>query len=161
IDSGNLVPDSEFVNLEKLVKASISELIGVAGQRNITIELKPILDRDHRLHIDRKLIRRLIDNLISNAIKFSPNGSPIYVNLSQDSDRCKVEVADNGAGVPEKLRQRIFEKYEVGTVVRNVKQVGLGLSFCKAVADSHGGTISVRENTPKGSIFCLELPVKC
>ncbi|MEM6502184.1 MAG: hybrid sensor histidine kinase/response regulator [Cyanobacteria bacterium P01_C01_bin.89] len=158
IDSGNLVLDSESVNIEQLVKDSISEFTGVAKQRNIIVELQPASYQDPYLKVDRKLIRRLVDNLISNAIKFSPNGSPVYINLLQGSDHCKIEVSDHGIGVPQHLRQQIFEKYEVGNVVKNVKQVGLGLSFCKAVADSHGGHISVRENNPQGAIFSLELP---
>ena len=159
IDSGNLVPAVESVNIEELIQSSVSGLQDVAQRRNITVKLQSIKDQGLNLMVDRKLIRRLMDNLLSNAIKFSPSGSPVYVHLSQSEKQCKVEVLDYGIGVPEHLRQRIFEKYEVGMMMKSIDQVGLGLSFCKAVVDSHRGKISVRENAPQGAIFCLELPI--
>jgi K+-sensing histidine kinase KdpD len=72
----------------------------------------------------------------------------------------KVQVADFGSGVPEDLRQIIFQKYEIGTLMPEISQIGLGLAFCKIAIDAHGGTISIEDNYPYGSIFTVLLPNK-
>jgi two-component system, sensor histidine kinase and response regulator len=66
-------------------------------------------------------------------------------------------VADLGPGVNESLRQSIFEKYEIGTLMKGASQTGLGLAFCKIVTEAHGGTILVEDNLPRGSVFTIRL----
>lgn len=112
------------------------------------------------LQLDANLVRRAIDNLLANAIKFSPLSSQIKLQIDYpESGVCQARIAvfDAGPGVSEAKRQVIFERYEVGSVMSGVPQIGLGLSFCKMVAEAHGGSIFVESNQPVGSIFTLEL----
>jgi len=69
------------------------------------------------------------------------------------SGEIKIQVIDSGPGVSETLQQKIFEKYEVGTLMPDISQVGLGLAFCKMVIEAHQGKISVSKNEPQGAIF--------
>jgi K+-sensing histidine kinase KdpD len=69
----------------------------------------------------------------------------------------RIQVADFGPGVPLELQKQIFAKYEIGNMVSGTAQIGLGLTFCKMVAEAHRGRIFVEENQPKGAIFTIEL----
>ncbi|MEO1508784.1 MAG: ATP-binding protein, partial [Cyanobacteria bacterium J06633_23] len=73
------------------------------------------------------------------------------------SDALKLQVIDSGPGVPHELRQKIFEKYEIGTLMPNVSQIGLGLALCKMIVTAHQGEIQVKSNQPRGSIFEITL----
>jgi two-component system sensor histidine kinase/response regulator len=68
-------------------------------------------------------------------------------------------VADRGPGVKADLRQKIFEKYEIGSLMTGANQMGLGLAFCKVAVEAHQGNITVEDNPPQGSIFTVEIPL--
>ena len=114
--------------------------------------------------MDKSLFHRLIDNLLSNAFKYSPEESSVVLNVSlnQSSDskeenKMIIKVIDQGEGVPDKYKDKIFDRYEIGQLKKDNVQIGIGLSFCKLIAETHGGNISVSDNTPKGSIFTISL----
>jgi signal transduction histidine kinase len=106
---------------------------------------------------------RVFDNLIDNAIKFSPEPSSITVRIDEfphnpdRQDLVKIEVIDFGTGISSEQKQIIFERYEVGKIILGVAQIGIGLSFCKMAIEAHGGSISVSNNQPTGSIFTVIL----
>jgi K+-sensing histidine kinase KdpD len=109
---------------------------------------------------DAGLIRRVIENLVSNGIKHTLRGGKIRIAVSVAAGRVRVAVQDEGEGVPPEARERIFEKFG-GMAVRTdhaYHSVGLGLAFCKLAVEAHGGTISVSDAQPRGSIFTFELP---
>lgn len=113
------------------------------------------------MHGDPDLIIRVFDNLITNALKYSPAKSEIRIRMAHDAkkDAVLAEVADQGSGIPLEQQGVIFEKYgTLKNAPEGVQQFGLGLYFCKLVVETHGGAISVRPNEPFGSIFRLELP---
>ncbi|MEB3226985.1 MAG: sensor histidine kinase, partial [Synechocystis sp.] len=98
-------------------------------------------------------------NLLTNAIKFSPVGTSIELRISRPhADQIQFDVIDQGAGVPDEKKAAIFEPYHSNDRAEDIAKIGLGLTFCKTVAEAHGGEISVRDNDPKGSIFSLCLP---
>ena len=111
------------------------------------------------LELDAALFQRVLDNLLSNAIKFSPQGTEIIMTVRElNPEQIQIEVIDGGPGVPDELRERIFEKYEIGTMMANISQIGLGLAFCKMVIQGHQGTIQVHPHLPQGSVFQILLP---
>ena len=69
-----------------------------------------------------------------------------------------ISVLDQGPGVDDALKLKIFEPYEIGTLMPNVSQIGLGLAFCKMMVEAHGGAIAVADNLPNGAILSLEIP---
>jgi K+-sensing histidine kinase KdpD len=110
-----------------------------------------------KISVDPPLFQRVIDNLLSNAIKFSPRRSQIIINVEFLKTNIKIQTIDSGPGVPVELQKTIFRKYEIGTRMPDVAQIGLGLAFCKMVIEAHQGEIQVMNNQPKGSIFEITL----
>jgi signal transduction histidine kinase len=111
-------------------------------------------------HCDESVVRRVLENLISNGIKHTPTGAPLRIVIAPVSGRVQIGVHDQGPGVPPEARERIFEKFGAVAVRqdRSYHSVGLGLAFCKLAVEAHGGTIRVEDGIPRGSAFVVELP---
>ena len=121
--------------------------------------------------LDETLWQRALDNLLSNAFKFSPpggrvrlivedlqNGAPVSEAPTAGKPRMRLRVVDQGPGIPPQYRETIFDKFQiVASDRRDIKQVGLGLAFCKMVAEAHNGRIYVENNSPQGAIFIVEV----
>lgn len=112
------------------------------------------------IEADQEFLRRLLLNLVENALKYSPTGSHTSVEARPSKRGIRLSVRDQGQGIPEPMRERIFEKFvrleETGTGTRAGS--GLGLAFCQLVAEAHDGRIWVEDNPSGGSIFVVELP---
>lgn len=124
----------------------------LAKEKNITIE--------H--HISRScmfkaspLIKDVISNLLSNAIKHSPMNSKVILEIDRDPP-CRITVKDNGPGIPDKEKERIFERFS-RIKKEGVKGSGLGLAIVKRVVDLHKGEVWVEDNPEGGSVFCVVL----
>jgi two-component system OmpR family sensor kinase len=106
------------------------------------------------------LLRRLLSNLIENAILYTPRGGAVSVNVSGDGRTCRLVVRDTGIGMAPEQFARVFERfYRVDTPeVRSRRGTGLGLSMCRRIAELHGGSISVASGEGQGSVFTVELP---
>jgi signal transduction histidine kinase len=103
-----------------------------------------------------------LDNLIHNAVKFTPNGGRVEVRLERCGDRALIEVRDTGVGIPVAEQARLFERFFRASTAteRAVPGVGLGLAIVKAIAEAHGGAIAVESEIGRGSVFRLELPLE-
>lgn len=114
----------------------------------------------NKVSCDSSLIRRVVTNLLTNALKHSGSGELIEVAVVEGRDAFKVTVTDNGPGIPEHLHQKIFDKFTQihGESGPKPYSSGLGLTFCKLVVESHGGTIGVVSRPGKGSSFWFKLP---
>jgi signal transduction histidine kinase len=110
---------------------------------------------------DLDQLRRVVDNLFSNALKFTPAGGHVAVRLWSENSSVVLEVADTGIGVPPDQQDRIFDRfYQVdGSTTRRYEGMGLGLALVKEVVEQHGGRVSVRSDGQMGSVFALRLPV--
>lgn len=156
LESGKLVLNCSAVDLCSLCESAIAGLKDIAAQKKLELIAKLPTGDSRSINVDPSLFRRAVDNLLSNAIKFSPQGSQITLLLEYPGEEgAKVQVADLGPGVSENLRQSIFEKYEVGTLMKGASQTGLGLAFCKMVTEAHGGKITVEDNLPRGAVFTI------
>jgi len=158
MESAKLQIDRKKINVNKLCKESVDDAQIIAAQKQIKIELN--CTDELTGYWDFYLVRRTLDNLLMNAIKFSFPNSTIDLNLSHPTpDQIQFDVVDRGYGIPDEKKTAIFESYQSGDVAEDVAKIGLGLTFCKHVAEAHSGSISVRDNQPKGSIFTLILPI--
>jgi signal transduction histidine kinase len=130
-----------------------SQIIASTYKQNLTIS-HPVLPR---IQVDKSLLRRVLNNLLTNALKFTPEGGQIHVAAAALGDYLLISVADNGPGVPPADRERIFEKF---TQVRGTERrgAGLGLTFCKMAIEAHGGTITVADSDSGGALFEIVLP---
>ncbi len=109
---------------------------------------------------DQDLLGRVVLNLLDNALKYSPSGSRIRLVAEAADNGVYLKVTDQGQGIPECMREQVFNKFmrleDEGAKTRSSS--GLGLTFCKVVVEAHGGRIWVEENKPQGSVFIVEIP---
>jgi signal transduction histidine kinase len=114
------------------------------------------------MRVDREAMARSLLNLVNNALKYSQDRKYIGVNLYRDNGSVKLEVVDQGIGIPHQEQQKIFEKfYRVGDpLVHNTKGSGLGLSLVRHIVQAHGGEVAVDSAPGQGSKFTIVLPVK-
>jgi signal transduction histidine kinase len=158
LEAGKMRLDYSPIDLCALCTSAIVDFQAIAAQKNLTL-IGQLPKLGGSLQVDIPLIRRVIDNLLSNAIKFSPSHSEIILRAEYlEMGGANIQVVDCGLGVSEDLRQKIFEKYEVGTLIQDITQIGLGLAFCKLAIEAHGGKIVVEDNQPRGSIFKVLIP---
>ena len=113
------------------------------------------------MQADEKRLRQVFDNLISNAIKYSPEGGHIEVGAKEEAGRVVAYVRDEGVGIPEDEQATIFERfYRVDSSLRRATQgAGLGLYLARAIIRAHGGDIWVQSAPGQGSTFYFTLPV--
>jgi len=144
------------INLSNLVN-SLVEQCGTSNEKDIEVEIEEGIE----LNADNSGLTSIIINLIENAIKYSADNEKVTVQLSKNNDKVVLKVIDEGIGIEDSERNKIFEKfYRVGNEdTRSSKGTGLGLYIVKELVRFHNGTIPVLENTPKGSIFVLEFKV--
>ncbi len=110
---------------------------------------------------DTERIKQVLSNLISNAIKFSPEGSVITICSRKVGSDCRVEVSDLGVGIPENEKASLFQKFFQASNQDGVqKGTGLGLYISKGIVEAHGGSIWFENNIPQGSKFCFSIPIK-
>ncbi|MGH7679556.1 MAG: sensor histidine kinase, partial [Gemmatimonadaceae bacterium] len=109
---------------------------------------------------DPELLRRIIENLVSNAMKHTSSGGKISVDVSATGGGARIAVQDEGPGVPAEARDRIFERFSAPALrtESGYHSVGLGLAFCNLAVEAHGGTIRVVDGNPRGSVFVVDLP---
>ena len=112
--------------------------------------------------MDVKLIVQVIINIVDNAIKYTPEGTHIDIHTKARQDEAVISISDNGSGISDELKPRIFDMFYSGanTVADSRRSLGLGLSLCKSIITAHGGSISVADNHPHGTVFTFTLPME-
>lgn len=105
--------------------------------------------------MDARLIVQVIINIVDNAIKYTPQNSEIIINTVKKGDKVVVEISDNGEGISDESKSKIFDMFYTATtqIADRRRSLGLGLALCKSIITAHGGAISVRGNEPQGTIF--------
>jgi signal transduction histidine kinase len=129
----------------------------LAAERGITVTSTGATDVSVRG--DEELLRRLMVNLLQNAVQHSPKGGAVTIDISPNGSRVYVRVADSGAGIPEADQARIFDRFVQLDPSRRAEGTGLGLTIAKWIADVHQGSLSLESSGPGGSTFCVVLPV--
>jgi signal transduction histidine kinase len=106
-------------------------------------------------------LAQLLDNLVSNAIKFTPRDGHVSVRLTSHPELIRIEVSDTGIGIPDQERERLFERFfrAQSALERQIQGTGLGLYISKAIVDAHDGRIGVDSAPGEGTTFIVELPV--
>ncbi len=157
IDASNYTLTNEDVNLSELVETSIAEYKNRFPSYQF---IKNIIENNYVIG-DRMLLQIAVNNLIDNAIKYSPKETEIIINLLVHNNQTILQVVDNGKGISQLEKQKIFEKfYRVGNeATKGAKGTGLGLYLTKNIIGKHKGNISVTDNLPNGSNFEIILPL--
>jgi signal transduction histidine kinase len=128
----------------------------VAEERGVTIRLAG--PESLSAKVDPGRFRRVIGNLLDNAVKYSHDGGEVLVELSVKEGRPRIVVRDRGPGVPAEEVSRIWERLYRGAGSRTRPGLGIGLSIAKAVTEAHGGRIGVESEPGRGAAFFVELP---
>ena len=146
------------LDLRKIIKDVLDghKVTLLSRKLDLRTSMQPV-----RLRGDKEKLRIMVDNLISNAIKYSPDGSPLWVLLFKRNARAVIEVADAGPGIPVSERERVFEAFYQGTPAGkgHVRGTGLGLSIAREYAQAHHGDITVLNSGKIGARLQIELPL--
>ncbi|MDR7160630.1 ATP-binding protein [Arthrobacter sp. BE255] len=156
---GQLIVTPHTVDVAELVRASVSAAQPKAADSRVVLKA----DTPARLdaHVDGPRISQVLDNLVSNAIKYSPDGGNVVVSLEQEDGQLSCRVSDTGMGMSADDQAEVFAKFFRTNNVRRtaIPGVGLGLPISKAIVEAHGGTIDVESALGKGTTFTFRLPV--
>lgn len=145
------------LDLWHLLSNTVAEfqVVASANQQVLTLRMSSRLPS---ITADEALLRRVLDNVIANALKFTPEGGRVAVSARSDETYLMIEVADSGPGIPPTLREQVFEKFSQLHQSER-RGVGLGLTFCKMVVEAHKGTIVVEDSELGGALFKISLPL--
>jgi K+-sensing histidine kinase KdpD len=146
--------NKEELDFSNLLKDRVSDFSQRFSERTITSDIEPGID----IEGDSLLLEILINNLLENALKYSEKGDAVMVTLKRkNEEEATMQVLDEGPGIPEEERKKIYSKfYRVGNeATRKKKGTGLGLYLCRKIAKDHNADISMTNNNPKGSIFAV------
>ncbi len=158
LEEGRMPLHLQPVVLAEFLASFWSSLQLTAERKGITLSVACAPDLP-RVNIDVGLVQRVIENLIGNAIKFTPEGGQVRLvaRYAQDLRKVQVWVQDTGSGIPQTVLNRLFEKFASGDQVG--RGSGLGLAFCRMVIEAHGEKIWLEATGPEGTTFALTLPV--
>ncbi|MCC7111078.1 MAG: hybrid sensor histidine kinase/response regulator [Deltaproteobacteria bacterium] len=156
LEDGVLEPKTEPVSLAALVADAVKTVAGHALEREVQVRQA---SGDADLMVDRSLLRRCVENLLANAIKFSPRNGVVDVEVAADATTVSVMVADRGAGIPKDARRSLFQKFGGATVAPNARRgYGLGLYLVRLVAEAHGGEVEASDREGGGTVMRVTLP---
>ncbi len=151
--SHSIRQSKSVINLSKLINNDIQTFF---RRNNINYDI----ENDIYIKGDSEKISMVIQNLLNNAIKYSPDGSEVRLKLYRENTFVKLEVIDNGIGIPDSEKHSVFERFYRSETVEKmgIKGHGLGLSLVKAVLDEIGAQIRISDNKPTGTIVTVTIP---
>ena len=158
LQSGRFVLNVDETDLESIAADALDEMHARAQRKGVSLFLA--CDGPVRVEADRRRILQLLDNLVGNAVKFTPEGGRIELRVERTLAGAAIEVCDTGIGLTDGDEERIFDRFyrSPSAVAEHVPGTGLGLFIARAIAEHHGGSLSARGREEGGSIFRLELP---
>ena len=144
--------------IDEVVAEAVKHVHMRQGGQKITVVHK---DEFLLAKMDTRLIIQVIINILDNAIKYTPKDSMITITTEKQKDKAIISIADNGAGIADELKERVFDMFYTGAnkLADSRRSIGLGLALCKSIISVHGGEIFVKDNVPSGAIFTFTLPI--
>ena len=157
LDAGAYHSNQEEINFTDLVEGCVDDCKTRFSHRTIVENISESI----YLNGETLLLQMLVNNLLDNALKYSPKESAVTVSLQEENQTIKLTVSDQGFGIADTEKKKVFEKfYRSGDEnTRQAKGTGLGLYLCKKIVESHNGYISVTDNYPTGSSFAASFPL--
>ncbi len=161
LEAGKLELREEVVLFSSFIGRVFNAFHSLAESRDIAYELEIDMPADLRLKLDAQKVERMMNNLISNALKFTGRGGEVMVRASVDSTIIMLSVEDTGIGINEADLARVFDRYYQARHQKYLENggLGIGLAMCKELAGFLGGQLEVKSQLGKGSIFFLRLPI--
>jgi two-component system, sensor histidine kinase and response regulator len=158
--SGTMHVDLRRADLAEIAEGAVEEMRPEAERKHIVLAFSPACAP--RLPVDATRIAQLLANLISNAVKFTPDGGRVEVKVGTDGSRALLEVSDTGVGIPAADRDRIFDRFFRSAIATQqvIPGTGLGLTIAKNITAAHHGAITVDSDEGRGSTFRIWLPLE-
>ena len=157
IEEGRMRLQKQPHLVEEIVTEALQHISRKQTEHTVTVhhENELLLAR-----CDARLIIQVIINLVDNAIKYTQAGSHITITTKQNEQHTEISVADNGVGIPDNEKEKVFQMFYSGSnpIADCRRSLGLGLSLCKSVITAHGGEITVSDNVPTGTVFTFTIP---
>ena len=156
LEGGGIKLDRQWYPLEEIVGGVLSRLKPRLANHPFKVELPPDLPW---ILVDAVLIEQVVENLVENAVKYTPAGTSITLGARVEGQEMLVEVADRGPGLARGEDNRVFEKFYRARAERSQSGVGLGLTICRAIVEAHGGRIWAENDPQGGAVFRFALPL--
>ena len=157
LQSGELKPRKDWQSLEEIVGSTLKGLEPALGEHPVTVDLPADLPL---IKCDAVLIERVLVNLVENATKYTPPGAAIGIVATREDAAVRVEVWDEGPGLPPGQERVIFAQFTRGEKESTVPGMGLGLAICEGIVTAHGGRIWAENRAPHGARFLFTLPLE-
>ena len=157
MDAGVLNLDMQEVLLKKTIQNSLDRLQSEIKEHDLTVKVD-IPNDDVVLIADRERLQQVLYNLISNAVNFSPDGGKIAITGKTGATMVEIAISDEGQGVPDNMKNTIFDRFESGGVANQRQGTGLGLSIVKSLVNLHGGRVFVETTEAGGARFVCQFP---
>jgi signal transduction histidine kinase len=156
LEAGVFSVEPRPITAAAVIEPMLAVFTPIAVRRRVALSFEGSLDVG--LRADKQKLRQAIDNLVANALKFTPRGGRVRVRVGRDGSQIFFEVADTGPGVAPEARDTIFDRYKQGSRGRAAGGAGLGLAIARGIAEAHHGAISVSTGDMGGACFRVVLP---
>ncbi len=157
IEEGRMNFNMSVQLMDEVIDEAMKHINRKGSKYSISVDCK---DELLLARIDAKLIIQVIINIVDNAVKYTPIGSEIKITAENKDGFVSVSIADNGGGIPDNIKPRVFEMFYTGDnkISDSRRSLGLGLALCRSIINAHGGEITLTDNRPHGSIFTFTVP---
>ena len=158
IGAGSVKLDVSDQVVDDVLEEAIRHIDRDAAEHSVILEPQ---DEPVLACMDARLIIQVIVNLVNNAVKHTPKGSEIRLSVATDDKNAVISVSDNGPGIPDDMKDRVFEMFFTGDsgIGDGRRSLGLGLPLCRSILEAHGSSLSLRDNEPSGCVFSFILPL--
>ena len=158
LDEGTHIFDPRDCDIAAIVARSRDEVLKLGRKHHFDVDLDRL---PSTITADPKLVQQIVTHLLSNAIKYSPEGATSRVEGWQEGDEVVITIRDEGFGISENEVERLFERFFRGVSSVGIAGTGVGLFLVKTFVDMHGGSVSVQRVEEGGARFCVRLPIRC
>jgi signal transduction histidine kinase len=160
IEAGRMELEATDFDLPSAIENALILVRERASRRGITLEHE-VDERLGTIRADERKVKQVLLNLLSNALKFTPEGGRIDVRAGLHNDLAEISVTDTGVGIAPEYQEAVFEEFrQVGTAAKKVEGTGLGLALSRKFIELHGGRIWVKSQVGVGSTFTFTLPMR-
>jgi signal transduction histidine kinase len=156
LEAGVFSVEPRTTKVGDVLSPTLAVFTPIATRRRVTLEFDGSLDLEVRA--DPQKLRQALDNLVANALKFTPRGGRVIVRAAREGGQVVFEIADTGPGIPPAEREGIFDRYRQGSRGRAAGGAGLGLAIARGIAEAHHGAIAVTSSESGGACFRITLP---
>ena len=159
LDTDELQPNKTLFDIVNLIQDVLSRYNIISKQKEITLEFKSTLNKNRYVYGDKILIERVIQNILDNALKFTPKKGFILISVVEEKESIILKIKDSGVGIKSVEHDSIFERNYRSKTTSSEKGTGLGLAIARKIIALHGSAIQIRsEGKNKGSEFIFSLP---